>query len=319
MKNVIYIPCPICNTSDFKNLYKLNGWQLVQCSFCDFVYVNPRPLVDVIEHNYNLDNFEKESFNLADGHKSYYDNGHDQDTRHINKTIQRLLKLRKSTTAACKLMDFGCGDGTFLKQALEAGIEGYGYDIGNWNTEALQQKELASHVFLGNFDDALYENESFDIIYSSAVFEHLYYPQRMIEQLKQKLKPNGILALMSIPNLDSIFIRLGIESFDGNVPLVHLNFFSRKTLSFFLCKNDFHPIYNKAWGVPLRLSCFSKSKYYQSNEELGMEGWHDAIIQSHTSNLLQRLHVYGFIKKSVNSILNIINGGAVIDMIAYKR
>ena len=136
-----------------------------------------------------------------------------------------------------------------------------------------------------------------------------------------------MLALMSTPNFDSIFIRLGIDSFDGNVPLVHLNFFSKKTLVRFLKNHGFRPIYTRTWGVPLRVvtppyfpGCTQGTRrYYQSDEELSIANWHDDVIQSKTSGMFRKIRLYAVIKNLCNTVLNLINGGTVVDVIVRKE
>ncbi len=335
--NEILISCPLCDASEFKERFKLNSWQLVECLSCGFVYVNPRPPVEVIEQGYRLPEKQREEipFNLTATYQEYYTDRHEQNTSQIEQTILHLLKIANRVPEDCRLLDLGCGNGTFLECAVTLGLEAYGCDLGDWMKGILHQKNLMSRVYIGNFYDAPYPDEFFDIIHASAVLGHLYAPRRELKQLRRKLKSDGILALMSTPNIDSIFIRLGIDSFDGNVPLTHLSYFSKNTLIRFLQQQGFQPMFTKTWGVPLRLTVppyltsFKKrlrikdSKatqgYYQSDKELNIDDWQDVVIHSPLSRLLKKLHLYDLVKKSCNVGLNLINGGQVVDVIAIKQ
>ena len=132
---------------------------------------------------------------------------------------------------------------------------------------------------------------------------------------------------MSTPNIDSVFIRLGIDSYDGNVPLAHVSFFSQKTLVWFLRQHGFTPVYMRTWGVPLRLvappyfpTLLQRGKrYYQSREELSLENWHDTVTHGLSSHILKKLHVYDGIKNLCNALLHAINGGTVVDVVAVKQ
>ena len=337
---MLEITCPLCQSSEYKHRFVLNGWQLVQCVSCDFVYVNPRPAQEELDQGYSLPTSsscptQEAQFNISTTYQAYYTHGHQEEIKKIDKTLQQLLRLTKRTPTHCRLLDFGCGGGTFLQQAILAGIEAYGCDLGDWSVPLLQQKHLMSRVFIGHFDDAPYPDSSFDVIHASAVMGHLYAPCEMIEQLRSKLKPGGILALKSTPNIDSLFIRLGLDSFDGNVPLTHVSYFSKKTLLWLLQQHGFHPVFTNTFGVPLKFKTpswlaqlakpFRKERheaplsYYQSRQELCVDNWQDVVIQSPMAVFLRKLHLYDGIKAVNNALLNLIDGGQVIDVIAIKR
>jgi 2-polyprenyl-3-methyl-5-hydroxy-6-metoxy-1,4-benzoquinol methylase len=333
LSELITIFCPLCKSPIMRPRFKLNGWQLVQCEACEFVYVNPRPPVEVIEQGYRIPPPLREiarygsTFNLTTTYQQYYAHTADEKRQEMTNTLTKLLQIGKRRPAETKLLDFGCGNGAFLEQALAMGIDAYGCDLGDWMTSAMHDHNLLSRVFIGKFDQAPYEDESFDIIHARGVLGHLYSPRAVLRQFQKKLKPDGILTLMSTPNFDSIFIRLRIDSFDGNVPLVHLNFFSKKTLVRFLKNHEFRPMYTRTWGVPLRVVVppyfpgFTQGtrRYYQSDVELSLEHWRDNVIQSKTSGMFKKIHLYAVIKNLCNTVLNLINGGTVVDVIARKE
>ncbi len=334
------IPCPLCGSPNFRDLYKLNGWPLVKCLACDFVYVNPRPPTDVFERGFCRTDAEQPTpndhgvFNLTESFQAYYAHGHAQEAAKIRKTINTLLRQAGCSSENCRMLDFGCGDGAFLEQALSLHLDADGYDIGDWNLPFLETKRLLSRIFIGPLSDAPYPPASFDIVHLSAVMGHLYAPQREIKYLYTILKPGGLLAVMSTPNINSLFIRMGIDAFDGNVPLTHLSFFSHKTLPRLLRQKGFHPISVKTHGIPLRLtfppvvqnlmrrfgrkSLEKKPRYYESDCELSTDGWQDAVLQSPVSRVLRTLHAYELVKNSCNVVLNAIHGGQVVDVLARK-
>ncbi len=341
MNKTLLIACPLCDSSHHKTLYKLNGWTLVKCLACDFVFVNPRPTIEEFERGFGRSETdqtppdERDIFNVTESFQAYYAHGHVQETEKIQKILDTLLHHTGRDPNTCRLLDFGCGDGTFLTHALSLHMDAYGYDIGNWNQAFLQVKGLSPRVFIGPLHDTPYTAASFDIVYANAVMGHFYDPQREIAYFSKILKPGGILAVMSTPNINSLFIRLGVDSFDGNVPLTHVSFFSPDTLLRVLQQNSFQPISMKTWGVPLRLtfppvfqtimqhfgrkSLEKKLTYYESDCELSTEEWQDSLLQSPLSRLLKTCHMYDIVKKSCNIFLNAFDGGQVIDVIAVKK
>lgn len=101
---------------------------------------------------------------------------------------------------AAKLLDVGCGNGTFLQVMKALG----------WQTVGLEPDpkacEFARSVGLemvqGSLQDAPFEAESFDAITLNHVIEHLHDPARDLEVCWRLLKPGGTLWITT-PNLGS--------------------------------------------------------------------------------------------------------------------
>ncbi|GEM_PF-2027175 len=310
---MLQIPCPLCNSGENNFSFILNNWTIVECKQCAFKYVNPRPAQNEIEEMYGSNNHNDTM--VVQVHQSYYGKGHIQDQAHYQKELKIIRRLLPGGNGTPMLLDFGCGDGSFLKVARLNGMDAYGCDIGSWNMNMIDE-ELRQKIYVGNFEDAPYEDGLFDVIYSHAVFEHLYNPRMVLTELSKKLKENGLLMITGIPNVRSLFINLGIDSFDGNIPLIHLNYFSKKTLSELLTVTGFEILQIKTWGVPLRLAF--RKKAIRGEEKDNIIDWEDKILGSSMVKMLKKLSLFPVAKKSINAMLNLINGGAVIDIIGRK-
>jgi SAM-dependent methyltransferase len=88
-----------------------------------------------------------------------------------------------------RLLDFGCGNGTFLKQAASSGFEAVGVELDplareraarNSGCPVLSQDELKSRV------------QRFDVIHLGDVLEHLPAPVSMLRQLEELLAEGGL-------------------------------------------------------------------------------------------------------------------------------
>lgn len=101
-----------------------------------------------------------------------------------------------------KILDIGSGDGSFAKRIKRNDV--YMLD-GNEDTVANLKKEF-NNITYGKLPNLPYENESFDLIHSSHLVEHLQ-PQELYDLLKEIdrcLKPGGYLVI-SAPTLWSEF------------------------------------------------------------------------------------------------------------------
>lgn len=113
----------------------------------------------------------------------------------------RLEALRKYTKGAKIVLDFGCGNGNFVKFLQSKNYNALGYD---------KSANITEHLALQK--TPLYRNEKdipnfyFDMITCFDVIEHTTNPAEIVETLHKKLKKGGIL-LITTPNAESISSR----------------------------------------------------------------------------------------------------------------
>lgn len=106
-----------------------------------------------------------------------------------------------------KLLDMGCGSGSFLFKVKDKFKELYGVDIAsNRISEAKRIKEKICkeeniRFQVADFDMALpFEDGYFDVITSIATFAYTYNPYFSIQEMKRILKKGGIL-ILEVPNI----------------------------------------------------------------------------------------------------------------------
>lgn len=141
---------------------------------------------------------------------------------------ERLANLERLAGSPGRLLDFGCGYGGFLEEAQLSGWDAHGLELGEWAGSAAAARGLRN-LHVGWLADQAFEAESFDVIHTSQVLEHLASPLEQLLQLRPLLKPGGIL-YADVPNYRSLTIRLGKDDFMLNEPPQHVNYFSPRTL-----------------------------------------------------------------------------------------
>lgn len=100
----------------------------------------------------------------------------------LEHLFQKILKLEFRG----RVLDLGCGDGSFVNVCKKRGIEAAGVDIKdgiNFEIDRLPYKE--------NY---------FDIIVLNSVIEHLYNPSNILQEIRRALRPAGTIVIIS-PNL----------------------------------------------------------------------------------------------------------------------
>ena len=224
--------CPICQNNDLVHYCRVPSLfregefiHYERCKACQTVLRNPR---------------------LPDDHRIriYEERGLSAEWQRLDPITQahyfymmRILKTLVPPVSPRRLLDFGCGAGGFLLEAREAGFEVMGLEL---------HKELADYVttqygipvFQGLITNHALENERFNFIISSQVFEHLLNPRGTLEALKVHLEPSGII-LIEVPNLSHIRERLKRGS---TMDDSHLFYFNRYSLSRLLTSLGFQII-----------------------------------------------------------------------------
>jgi SAM-dependent methyltransferase len=113
-----------------------------------------------------------------------------------------LLKYKPSGA----LLDLGCSTGSFLASLKGQSWELQGIEI---SPEAAEKAKAVSgaKVFVGDILEAPFAAESFDVITSFDVLEHLYQPWTVLEKIATWLKPGGIFYTL-VPNIEAWEARL---------------------------------------------------------------------------------------------------------------
>lgn len=126
-----------------------------------------------------------------------------------------------------RLLDVGCGDGTFL-----ARMKAMGWDVAGIEPDpvaaACAGKKL-NHIFTGDLEQAGFAENSFDAITLCHVIEHLPAPVRTLRECRRILKPGGRIIIIT-PNTESLGRKWFGNHWRGWEPPRHLFLFTRKSL-----------------------------------------------------------------------------------------
>jgi len=136
-----------------------------------------------------------------------------------------------------KLLDVGCGVGTFAKLAEELGFEVYAFDPAEEAIKYAREKFRLKNTVVGTIDAIPPEWQNFDVITAFEVIEHLEKPCELVRRIYELLKPGGHF-IVSVPNRDRLGAKLwGAAEWDA--PPNHLTRWSKQVLIFFLANLGF--------------------------------------------------------------------------------
>jgi 2-polyprenyl-3-methyl-5-hydroxy-6-metoxy-1,4-benzoquinol methylase len=182
-----FVVCNLCQRADTRPFAQRDGMQVVQCTNCGLVYVNPRRDAKSIFQHYNSGQSSR---------IQYYFDVEVADRRTFAGILDLAERLVPDRGA---LLDIGPNIGACLVLARERGWRTYGVEI---NAEAArycrEQREL--DVISGALDPQTYAENSFDIVLMGDVIEHLRDPLDLMRLVQHILKPGGAV-IISTPNI----------------------------------------------------------------------------------------------------------------------
>jgi 2-polyprenyl-3-methyl-5-hydroxy-6-metoxy-1,4-benzoquinol methylase len=147
---------------------------------------------DIIYNNYFTNQVNK----LDVDHKALLA----QQAAHNGPELLPLLPKNKEV----KIVDLGCGFGTFVKPAMDAGYKNVtGYDISTEQVKVANELGMPN-VHLSSIDDYFAKGEKVDVIVGLDIIEHFNKDELMdfLTKVKSGLKPGGK-AIFRTPNMDA--------------------------------------------------------------------------------------------------------------------
>jgi SAM-dependent methyltransferase len=218
--------CPICESSSTEVFVK-DGFPIRQCAYCKYLYVFPRPSLDVIINHYET------AYRKATG--NWYPKARSRRWR----SFWRSLKLRRYISGK-RVLDLGCGGGFMVEAFGRFAKESVGVDISK-NSIAFASNAFPKHKFfaedLGDFGK---RGEVFDFVFSSEVLEHVLDPREFLETLKSCVKPGGFVYI-SAPDEGHEEVPSDRSSWSDVCPPEHLNWFNFHNMTWLFAEYGFVP------------------------------------------------------------------------------
>lgn len=139
--------------------------------------------------------------------KTYWNTRYiDREAYALETGTQRFLKAMEHIKEGDRVLDIGCGIGTFTNLVKEAmpDCEVWGVDI---SSKAIEQN-IKEHTGITYRQHTIgqkppFPKNYFDFIFSGEVLEHIDHPEDLFNEAHKALKPGGIF-MISTPNGDSI-------------------------------------------------------------------------------------------------------------------
>ena len=215
-------------------------FKIEACPFCGFLFTNPRPTQNEIKAYYHSEAYIS--------HTEKKQSLRDRLYFYVQKIMlaKKFRLLNKHTNPKQrKLLDYGCGSGTFLKESVIRGYDSVGYEP----EQIARKKAQAKGLLVADRNEKVLgiDTQAYDIISLWHVLEHLHEFPSILNDFYTKLSPDGIL-LIAVPmaeSADAVYYKNNWAGWD--LPR-HLFHFTRESLVKSCNQAGFKLIQNK--GMP---------------------------------------------------------------------
>ena len=239
-KEFIYeeISCVVCKTSENEIISENDRYGLPYrsnlCKSCGLIYTSPRfdqnSYIKFYDENYrkiytNRNMIRtKQQFFLSQVHKG--------------RTILNAFLKNNDINNVKNVLEVGCGMGGILLPFKEQGKKVYGVDYGSEYAD--YGKKMGLNISIGGIT-SIKKEIKFDLIIYSHVFEHILDLNKELEEIKERLNPNGRLYI-EVPGILNLHgnYRSNLNRYLQNA---HTYNFSLTTLCNILKINGFKLVY----------------------------------------------------------------------------
>ncbi|MBP83686.1 MAG: hypothetical protein CMO61_07540 [Verrucomicrobiales bacterium] len=203
-------PCAITGSSEVEvvatKAREGHGLRNVMSLESGLVYVDPLPIED-------LSKFYKEDYRKS------YKNVFVPKKKHIHRAGKvakaRLRHSKGSIKSGIRSLDIGAGGGEWVYLMKGLGNEAFGIEP-NQGYGSFARDNYDVEVFLGMYQEAEFEKESFDLVTLFQVLEHLADPVVDIRNMAEFLKPGGLFVI-EVPDILFSGMRFAHKWHDGHL------------------------------------------------------------------------------------------------------
>ena len=289
--------CAICSSEKKVNLYNrkkyissdLTHFGIVRCIDCGHIYLSPRPTDETLG-----DYYQGKYYTAANAQS-----GEKKQTSHAFLYANYVKRFYKSLN--CKILDVGCGDGTFIEYMAKNGANCFAVEPDKRTRDLVSNYDGVNNVW--QYLSDVNEN-GFDVITMFEVIEHLTNPSTDLEICNKLLKENGSL-IIKTPNANAFESKLlGPDWISLEIPR-HLHFFTDNTINKILNQSGFeikkimYPTHDRALLRSIWLKLTTKGKATSNiTAEYSTNSWRRKIDRTICSLLFPMWFIFSIFKAS---------------------
>jgi SAM-dependent methyltransferase len=229
-KEMLYSPTYDKSVYEASNYFLANRTatahgMIVRCRECHFVFTSPR----FSDRDYDR---------IYSGIKPPADLDPAFERAKISRFKRLAAIVRKYEPREAPFLDFGCGDGGFLRQFDSAA--GRGFEVGGSGRLTAGKSEIVTGDWAEVARFPEFGLSKFDFAVAFDVLEHLPRIERDLDLIRAVIKPGGMF-FATVPNVESLVARAMGKRWNMLL-LEHLWYFSPRTLGRLMARHGFDAV-----------------------------------------------------------------------------
>jgi len=295
--------CFVCS-SYVQDWVTVNNYTIKRCPACKTGILDPIPNEATLQAYYD-EYFDKYP------QRSVEHNNFKKLERHYTKIDeQRLDRMEKALGKKliyAHLLDIGCANGLFMKNAQERGMSVEGIEI--CEAEARQAHDLTTATIHASVLEKLdLPSNYYDAVTGWDVFEHVPDPQKFIKEIHRILKPGGVVGLATI-NVAGLNRVVFGERWGFFIPPEHTVYYDVQAMKRWFHDNDFTVKRVRTYYAP-QLSWQGLSLLLRKDEQ---------VIGFNTPESKLLLTIKKIVAGIINFPLQFTKYGDIIELYAVKN
>lgn len=234
--------CIVCDQNDWKCLYTIKNWEILQCQNCNYARIDKFPELSTRQDFYSKESIEKrkkkKKRNLGKKIAAFI--------RHYlrklsgrNKGTIFKSQLHKYLPKGKRVLDIGCGNGAIISQICDE-YECVGVEVSE-HMALHVQNEFKVKTFSGNFQEVDFGALKFDAVMMISLLEHLPDPFESLSKCYDLLDDGSLLLLKTV-NHEGFNRNFFKDKWTGYRPPDHMVYFGKNNLRIMMEKIGFRNI-----------------------------------------------------------------------------
>jgi len=294
-------PCPACESVSANQMGDKRGFDWLRCLDCGTLYVSTLPTAASRMHYetgvyYNDENLDVPGF----------------VTSRLKEIVKSFARYRQTN----RLLDVGCGAGTLLNVANQAGWNAEGVELSVPTVDILRNQGLT--VFPGELAQAKFPEAHFDVVTAAELIEHVPDPSSLIAEVSRVLRPGGVF-WATTPHSHGASGRVLKLKWSIVSPPEHLHLFSVRGMAALLARHGFQRVKVKTEGLTAGELMGAFRSRSQEGGSADVSNGHQRVQSDYKLNetlLLNRRR--RMIKNAANSVLRASRTGDFLKVWAER-
>lgn len=231
--------CILCGNEEFECIHRgtrdVSNINVMKCSRCGMVQLD--------NYQYNTDCNYSEGGMLKNTYSVTSDEVGDIPwdiwLKETEQDDIRRYEALKETCRDKRVLEFGCGNGGFLRRIKEVAADVTGIELMDEARKRISQEGIKTFKTLSE------TYEKYDIICMFMVIEHLNNPDELLSKIYNVLVQGGVLIVETVNSDDALITKYSCNNFmDFTYWSEHVILFNSTTLETLINRNGFNTNYN---------------------------------------------------------------------------